>query len=56
MLNIRRIIWTYQHFGVVCALKVFVYDIEALLLYILYTLTLPFQFLWILYRVSRKDK
>lgn len=56
MLSIRRTIWIYENFGAVCACKAFVYDVEALLLYILYTMTLPFQFVWILYRGSRKDK
>ena len=56
MINIRRTIWIYENFGIASACKALVYDIEALLLYIIYTMTLPFQFVWILYRVSRKDK
>ena len=56
MINLKQTRWIYQHFGAVCAFKAFVYDVEALLLYILYTMTLPFQFVWILYRGSRKDK
>ena len=54
MLSIRRTIWIYENFGMVCACKALVYDIEALLLYILYTMTLPFQFILILCR--GKDK
>lgn len=54
MINIEQIKWIYQHFGAVCACKALVYDIEALLLYILYTMTLPFQFILILCR--GKDK
>ena len=36
MLSIRRTIWIYENFGAVCACKALVYDIEALLLYIIY--------------------
>ena len=56
MINIEHIKWIYQHFGVVMALRSAVYDILADLAYICYCITLPIQFVWILYRVSRKDK
>lgn len=48
MLNIRRIRWTYEHFGLAGAIRSAAYDIGAMLLYILYALTLPVQFviLW----------
>lgn len=48
MLNIRRIRWTYEHFGLVSAIRMAWYDVAAMLLYILYALTLPVQFviLW----------
>ncbi len=45
----------YEHFGIVSAIKSAAIDIVALLAYMGYCLTLPFQFLWILYR-GRKDK
>ncbi len=56
MLNYTRIKWMYENFGVWMAIKSAVYDIEAILIYIGYCLTLPFQFLWILYRGRRKGK
>lgn len=48
MLNIRRIIWAYDNFGLAGAIRMAWYDVEATLLYILYALTLPVQFviLW----------
>ena len=48
MLNIRRIRWTYEHFGLAGAIRSAAYDIEALLLFMGYALTLPVQFviLW----------
>ena len=50
MINIRRTIWIYENFGIESACKAFAYDVEALLIYIGYCLTLPIQFLWILLR------
>ena len=56
MLNIQRIRWMYDTFGVGMAIKSVAYDIEAILIYIGYCLTLPFLFLWILWREIRKGK
>ena len=55
MLNIQRIKWFYEHFGLWCACKSVLYDIEAILLYVGYCLTLPIQFLMIL-RGKQKGK
>ena len=55
MINIQRIRWIYDNFGLGMAVKSAAYDLVALLAYMGYCLTLPFQFLWILYR-GRKDK
>ena len=46
----------YDTFGVGMAIKFVAYDIEAILIYIGYCLTLPIRFLWILYRGCRKGK
>ena len=56
MLNITRIKWMYENFGVGMAIKSVVYDIEAILIYIGYSLTFPFQFILILWRGIRKGK
>ena len=56
MLNIRRIRWMYENFGVASAVKSAAYDIVALLAYMGYCLTLPFQFFWILWGQIRKGK
>ena len=56
MINIQRIKWLYENFGMASAIKSVAYDIEAILIYIGYCLTLPFQFLWILYRGIRKGQ
>ena len=54
MINYTRIKWMYENFGVASAIKSVVYDIEAILIYIGYCLTLPFQFILILWRQIRK--
>ena len=56
MINIRRIRWMYETFGVASAIRSAAIDIVALLAYTGYCLTLPFQFLWILWREIRKGK
>lgn len=55
MINIRRTIWIYENFGLASAIKSAAIDLVALLAYMGYCLTLPFQFLWILYK-GRKNK
>ena len=50
MLNMTRIKWMYENFGVASAIRSAAYDIVALLAYMGYCLTLPFQFFWMLYR------
>ena len=50
MINIGRIRWMYENFGVWCAVKSAAIDLIALLAYMGYCLTLPFQFFWLLYR------
>ena len=56
MLNFTRIKWTYEHFGLWCAIRSAAIDIIAILAYTGYCLTLPFQFFWILWRQIRKGK
>ena len=56
MLNIRRIRCFYENFGAGMAIRSAAIDTVALLAFTGYCLTLPFQFLWILYRGNRKDK
>ena len=50
MINIQRIRWLYENFGLASAIKSAAYDIEAILIYIGYCLTLPFQFFLILWK------
>lgn len=50
MLNITRIKWMYENFGVGMAIRSAAIDLVALLAYMGYCLTLPFQFFWILWR------
>ena len=50
MINIRRIRWMYRTFGLAMAIRSAVYDIVAVLAYMGYCLTLPFQFILILYK------
>ena len=48
MLNIRRIEWMYENFGVVAAVKSATYDLFAVFAYLSYCLALPYQFVKIL--------
>ena len=56
MLNIQRIKWFYEHFGLWSAIKSAAIDIVALMAFAGYCLTLPFQFFWLLWRGTQKDK
>ena len=56
MLNITRIKWMYENFGVGMAIRSATIDIVALLAFTGYCLTLPFQFFWILWRQIRKGE
>jgi hypothetical protein len=46
----------YENFGIVSAIKSAAIDLVALLAFAGYCLTLPLQFLWILWRHIRKGK
>ena len=50
MINIKRIKWMYDNFGVASAIRSATIDIIALLAFTGYCLTLPFQFFWLLCR------
>ena len=50
MINYTRIKWMYENFGMASAIRSAAIDIVALLAYMGYCLTLPFQFFWMLYR------
>ena len=56
MINIERIKWMYENFGVAAAIRSACIDIVALLGFMGYCLTLPFQFVWLLLRGKSKDK
>ena len=50
MLNTKRIKWMYENFGMVSAIKSIGYDLIAILAFAGYCLTLPFRFVWILWK------
>ena len=56
MINTKRIIWFYEHFGLASAIKSAAIDIVAILAFAGYCLTLPFQFFWLLYRRVRDGR
>lgn len=56
MINIERIKWVYENFGLAAAIRSACIDIVALLAFTGYCLTLPFQFLRLFWRNLRKDK
>lgn len=55
MLNIRRIRWAYDNFGLAGAIKSAAIDILAILLFMGYALTIPIQFviLWRKFYIMR---
>ena len=55
MIDIERIKWVYENFGLEAAIKSACIDIVALLAFTGYCLTLPFQFFWLLWRGKKKD-
>ena len=55
MIDIERIKWVYENFGLEAAIKSVCIDIVALLAFTGYCLTLPFQFFWLLFRGKKKD-
>ena len=55
MINIERIEWMYENFGFAAAIRSACIDIVALLGFMGYYLTLPFQFLLIILRGKGKD-
>ena len=56
MINIERIRWTYEHFGLWSAVRSAAIDLVALMAFAGYCLTLPFQFFWLLWRGREKGK
>ena len=56
MLNIRRIEWLYENFGVWAAVKSATCDLIAVFAYMGYCLTLPYQFVKILVQNIRSSK
>ena len=54
MINIQRIKWIYENFGVASAIRSAAIDIVALLAYTGYCLTLPFKFVFILWRDTER--
>ena len=56
MLNIRRIKWMYENFGFAAAIRSACIDIVALLGFMGYCLTLPFQFVKIFVQNIKSPK
>ena len=56
MLNIKRIKWKYENFGVWVAVKSAAYDLIAVVGYMGYCLTLPYQFVKIFVQNIKHSK
>lgn len=56
MLNIRRIKWMYENLGVAAAVKSACIDLVAVIGYMGYCLTLPYQFVKILVQNIKSPK
>lgn len=56
MLNIRRIKWMYENLGLAAAVKSACYDLIAVVGFMGYCLTLPYQFIKILVQNIKNSK
>ena len=56
MINIERIKWMYENFGVAATIKSATYDLIAFLAYMGYCLTLPYQFVKIFVQNIKSPK
>ena len=54
MINIERIRWMYENFGLAAAIKSAAYDLVAILAFMGYCLTLPFQFIKLVVQNMKK--
>ena len=55
MINIERIRWMYENFGLAAAIKSAAYDLVAILAFMGYCLTLPFQFAKLVVQNIKKE-
>lgn len=55
MINIERIRWIYENFGLAAAIKSAAYDLVAILAFMGYCLTLPFQFVKLVVQNIKKE-
>ena len=54
MINIERIRWMYENFGLVAAIKSATYDLVAILAFMGYCLTLPYKFVKLVVQNMKK--
>lgn len=55
-ISVKRLIWTYENFGLWAAVRCLGYDMIGILAYIGFCLTLPFQFLWLVWKNLTRKK
>ena len=55
MINIGRIRWMYENFGLAAAIKSAAYDLVAILAFMGYCLTLPYKFVKLVVQNIKKD-
>ena len=54
IINIKQLIWAYENFGFGAAIRFFAYGVIAILAFMGYCLTLPFQFIWLVWKNLKK--
>ena len=54
IINIKQLIWAYENFGFGAAIRFFAYGVIAILAFMGYCLTLPFRFIWLVWKNLRK--
>lgn len=54
VINVKQLIWAYKNFGLGMAVRFFAYGVIAILAFMGYCLTLPFRFIWLVWKNLKK--
>ena len=54
VINVKQLIWAYKNFGLGMAIRFFAYGVIAILAFMGYCLTLPFRFIWLVWKNLKK--
>ena len=54
VINVKQLIWAYKNFGLGMAVRFFDYGVITILAFMGYCLTLPFRFIWLVWKNLKK--